>query len=254
MDLRRSTKLPEMTEDERIKAPELQGRAAVLAISLVIAALAGGSIWGWTYAGPLGGLLGVLLGTAVGALAFTIVRAVASGQQFEEPPAPDVRELPPDQAMQVLTALMASSSSSGSYARLELEGGLLAEIAKARARAKTGDLDGALAQLRALQEEHPRSPAVPLEITRVLADHDNYADERRRATTTTITLAIRGGMNRLAAELYEKLDEDKREQLELEATVWGRLAKVFAARNDTANAAACQAREQHLSGQPGQPA
>jgi hypothetical protein len=137
--------------------------------------------------------------------------------------------------MQVLTALMAASAS-GSYARLELEGGLLAEIAKARSRAKGGDLDGALAQLRALQEEHPRSPAVPLEITRVLADHDAYTDERDRATTTTITLAIRGGMNRLAAELYEKLDADKREQLELDDEIAARLAKVIAARSNTAPA------------------
>jgi hypothetical protein len=218
-----------MVDDERIKAPELQGRAAVLAITLVIVALAGGSWWGWSYAGPLGGLLGVLLGTAVGALAFTIVRGVASAQQFGEPTAPDVRELPPDQAMQVLTALMAASAS-GSYARLELEGGLLAEIAKARSRAKAGDLEGALAQLRALQEEHPRSPAVPLEITRVLADHDEHADERQRATKTTITLAIRGGMNRLAAELYEKLGANEREQLELDGEIAARLAKVIAAR------------------------
>jgi hypothetical protein len=230
-----------MDEDDRIKAPELQGPAAVLAISLVIIALAAGSAWGWYYAGPLGGLLGVLLGTAIGALLFTIVRAKASSQQFDEAPAPDVRELPPDQAMQVLTALMAASAS-GSYARLELEGGLLSEIAKARKRAKGGDLDGAMALLRALQEEHPRSPAVPLEITRVLAGHDEHNDERQRATITTITLAIRGGMNRLAAELYEKLDEDKREQLKFDDAVWERLAKVFSARDDSENAAACRAR------------
>ncbi|WP_052548324.1 hypothetical protein [Enhygromyxa salina] len=235
-----------MDEDDRIKAPELQGRAAVVAISLVILALASGSAWGWYYAGPLGGLLGVLLGTAVGALLFTIVRAMASGQQFEEPPAPDVRELPPDQAMQVLTALMAASAS-GSYARLELEGGLLAEIAKARTRAKGGDLEGAMAQLRALQEEHPRSPAVPLEITRVLADHEAHDEERQRAVVTTISLAIRGGMNRLAAELYEKLDQDKRDKLELDDAVWERLAKVFAARDDSEKAAECRARVQSPS-------
>ncbi|PRQ09200.1 hypothetical protein [Enhygromyxa salina] len=232
-----------MDEDERIKAPELQGRAAVLAISLVIIALAGGTAWGWYYAGPLGGLLGVLLGTAIGALLFTIVRAIASGQQFDEPPAPDVRELPPDQAMQVLTALMAASAS-GSYARLELEGGLLAEIAKAKNRAKTGDLDGAMAQLRALQEEHPRSPAVPLEITRVLAGHEAHDEERQRAVVTTISLAIRGGMNRLAAELYEKLDQDRRDKLEFDDVIWERLARVFAARDDSENAAACRARVQ----------
>ena len=230
-----------MEDDERLKAPELQGRAALLAISLVVLALAGGSFLGWRYVGPLGGLLGVLIGAAVGALAFTIIRVISTGQQFEEPPAPDVRELPPDQAMQVLTALMAASAS-GSYARLELEGGLLAEIAKARARAKGGDLDGALAKLRALQEEHPRSPAVPLEITRVLAGHEKYNDERQQAITTTIKLAIRGGMNRLAAELYEKLDENNRSQLELEDKVWERLAKVFTSREDSETAAACQAR------------
>jgi hypothetical protein len=226
---------------ERDETPELRGRAAVLAISLVLVALVGGSLWGWRYAGPLGGLLGVLIGTAIGALAFTIVRASASSGVLDNQAAPDVRELPPDQAVQVLTALMAARASESSV-NLSLEGGLLAEIGKARAQAESGDLAGALAQLKALAQQHPHSPAIPAEQTRLLAGDPSRKDEHTRAASKAITLAIRGGGARLAVEVYQRLDDDGRERLELDDTTWERLAKIFAARGDEATASRLRAR------------
>jgi hypothetical protein len=217
-----------MVDRERALAPELQGRPAGVAIVLVAIALLAGSWWGWSYAGPLGGLLGVLLGTAVGALAFTIVRMLASARRFAERPAPDVRELPPDQAVQVLTAMLGASAGEerGGPA---IGGGLLGEIGKAKARAEAGDLDGALAKLRGLAEEHPRSPAVAAAIVRVLAGASEHAGERLAASRSAIELALRGGMNRLATQVYEQLDAGERAQLGLAADERTRLGKALTA-------------------------
>ncbi len=215
-----------MADEKRTRAPELQGRPAVVAIVLVVVALVAGSWWGWSYAGPLGGLLGILLGTAVGALAFTVVRALASAQRFAERPAPDVRELPPDQALQVLTAMLGANAGEGRTGPA-LAGGLLGEIAKAKARAESGDLDGALAKLRGLAEEHPRSPAVPAAIVEVLARDSTRAAERRAAARSAVSLALRGGMNRLATQIYEQLDASEQAELGLEALERERLGKAL---------------------------
>ncbi len=203
-----------MAEQQRARAPELQGAPAVVAVVLVVVALVAGSWWGWAYAGPLGGLLGILLGTAVGALAFTILRARASARRFAERSAPDVRALPPEQAVQVLSAMLGASAGDerGGPA---LAGGLLGEIAKAQARAQQGDLDGALAKLRGLGEDHPRSPAVPAAIARILAADPSRAGERRAAARSALELALRGGMNRLATQIWAELGADDRAAIEL---------------------------------------
>jgi hypothetical protein len=226
---------------ERDATPELRGRAAVVAISLVVVALVGGSVWGWSYTGPLGGLLGVLLGTAIGAVVVTIMRASASTGALDGRVAPDVRELPPDQAVQVLTALMSGGASEGN-ATLALEGGLLAEIGKARARAEAGELAGALERLEALARQHPHSPAIPAELARLLADDPARTDERTRAASKALALAIRGGGARLAVDVYERLHEAERERLELDDATREQLAKIFAARGDAATATRLRAR------------
>jgi len=209
-----------MADDEATRAPELQGRPAVLAIGLVVVALVAGSWWGWASAGPLGGLLGVLLGSAVGVLGFTVVRATASATRFADRPAPDVRALPPDQAARILTAIMGAPA---------ITAGLLGEIADAQARAQAGDLDGALAKLRGLAEQHPRSPAVPAAITRALAGSTDHAAEHRAAARSAVSLALRGGMNRLAAQVFDELDASVRGELEsaLDSADRERLAKAI---------------------------
>jgi hypothetical protein len=78
-----------------------------------------------------------------------------------------------------------------------LEGGLLAEIGKARAQADAGDLAGALAQLQELARRHPHSPAIPVEQAR-LADDPARKDEH---TSKALVLAIRGGGARLAVDI-----------------------------------------------------
>jgi hypothetical protein len=209
-------------------------------MAVLVVALVGGSAWGFVYAGPLGGLLGVLGGTAIGAVTFTLLRMRSSVGRLDERPAPDVRELPPEQAVQVLTALLNAGASEGRS--LEIGGGLLAEIASARARADAGDLEGALAKLRGLAEQHPRAPAVPAEIARLLAAQTERATERRRAASRAIELAIHGGMFRMAAQLFAELDAEERAAIELPRSGWEQLGKFLAAHGDGALAASCRAR------------
>jgi len=235
--------------DERDKTIEVQGPAAVAAVAIVILCLAAGGFLGWRYTGPLGGLLGVLAGTAVGALSFTIIRARATAQRFDEPPAPDVRELPPDQAVQVLSAMMGASATaaaaeSGVRLQAQVQGGLLGELSKARTRAQSGDLDGALAKLRSLAEDHPRSPAIPAEMVHILADHEDRTDERLAAASTALRMAVSGGLNRLAKRVHDDLDEDERDKLELDAPTWERLATILAANGAEDDAAASSIRAQ----------
>jgi hypothetical protein len=225
---------------ERNATPELRGRAGFLAMSLVLLAIGGGSLWGWMYAGPLGGLLGLLLGTAIGAVVYTIIRAKAATGNLDTRPAADVHELPPDQAVQVLTALMSNASESG--VNLTLEGGVLGELGKVRAQAKSGDLAGALAQLEVLAKQHPHSPAVPAEVVTLLAGDSARTDERLRAASKAITLAVRSGMGRVGIKVYEQLDDAERDQLELDAAVSEQLAKNFATRGDEAAATRLRAR------------
>jgi hypothetical protein len=217
-----------MDDDKPARAPELRGNVAVVAIGAVMIALVAGSWWGWSYAGPIGGLLGILLGTAVGTLVFTIARALSSAERFAERSAPDVRALPPDQAVQVLSAMLgaARADERGGPA---IAGGLLGEIAKAKARADTGDLDGALAKLRGLAEDHPRSPAIPAAIVRLLAAEPAHASERRAAASSAIGLALRGGMNRLATQLHAELDPEDRAALELGPEQRAQLDRALAA-------------------------
>lgn len=225
----------------RSATPQLHGRAAVVAISLAVIAFIGASWWGFVWAGPLGGLLGSLVGILLGSIAFTIIRASAA-PSLDQRPAPDVRELPPDQAMHVLTAMLGASGAAEGRGSPAFGGGLLADIARADTLADAGDLDGALALLRALAEDHPRSPAVPAKIARLLASTNEHRDERVRAASTAISLAIPGGMARLAAQLYDELDDSERAQLKLDDGAWSQLAKVFSSRGEDRHAADCRAR------------
>ena len=234
-----------MANDSEQQTPELQGTKAIVAVVVVVACLVAGSTLGWFTSGPMGGLFGVLVGAAIGALFFTIIRIQASSARFDEKPAPDVRDLPPDQAMQVLAAMMEAGAGESRIGPV-IQGGVLGEIGKARQRAKQGDLEGALAKLRALAEEHPRSPAVPAEMVRLLEGHEDRQEERLRAATKGISLAIKGGMNRLAARIHNELEESQRDNLPLESGTWKQLAKVLDVHHEPDAAESCRMRAEFL--------
>lgn len=231
-----------MAERPRSKPEPLRGTPAVVAIALVVVSIIGGGWWGYSLVGAVGMLLGVMLGGCIGALAFTVIRATAQVDQFAERPAPDVRELPPDQALQVLSALMVARGTGDDGAKTpELGGGLLKDIARARDIAASGDLDGATAKLRALAEAHPRSPAVPAELARVRCEA-NDVEGARANTSRALQLALDGGMNKLAGRLFAELDPDDADHIELDPRAWSQLAKVAALAGNEAGAALCKLR------------
>ncbi|MFV8754688.1 hypothetical protein ACNOYE_29425 [Nannocystaceae bacterium ST9] len=225
------------------RAIELGGAASVIVILAVTLGLIGGGAAGWSSAGPLGGLLGTLLGAAFGVLVFTLVRLAATSKRLRERAAPDLRALPAEQALQILGAIMASSSS-GSSAQPSvpsLASGLLGELAIVRRMAEQGEREGALAKLDALRESNPRAPAIPAERARVLRASSRER-EARSAVRSAIELALHGGMNRLAAQVFvEFVELDQTEPLELDAATRSRLALALAAQGDHAAAQRCQA-------------
>lgn len=178
------------------------------------------------------GLLGALSGVALGVLAHAIARVVVGSRRLRERPAPDVRELPPDQALRVLGAMLAAT---GSGAKPALDAGLLGELARVRKLLDADDPEGALASLELLATKHPRSPALAAERARVLRRLERVP-ESLLATRRAIELALHGGMNRLALQVFDELGELE-PALELDAASWQRLALVLAA-SDRADAAA----------------
>ncbi|WP_157595514.1 hypothetical protein [Plesiocystis pacifica] len=228
-----------MVDANRPKPPDLQGSKAVVVVLVTVLLLIVGGYWGWTQNGPLGAMLGVMLGAALGALIYTVVRVSDHSNRIAEPSAPDVRELPPDQALQVLSALMnAAASASESGASFSL--GLLGEIAAARDKAsKKGDIEGAIKELKRLAEEHPRSSAVSAELSRV---HRMAGDEEaaKKAASEALYLALRGGMNGLALQLFAEFDGA--EELTLEGSYWEQLARILDHADKPEDAAKCRAR------------
>lgn len=227
-----------MIGDPRGRAPDLEqpGSVAAVAVAVVLVGLA--AAWGWTSAGPLGALLGALLGAAVGTVGFAVVRGRTGRDRLAEQVA-DLRQLPPEQSIQVLTALL-ESKRAGSGARLGLQDGLLGGLNRARSRADAGDLDGALSELTSLAEAHPRSPAVPAAELRLLLGREQHQARRRAAASRALTLALPGGMNRLAAELASEIELVDLRALKLSSDHWRLLATVLDRRGEIERAAHCR--------------
>lgn len=225
--------------DER--AIELGSTATAVVIAVTSLGLLGGGALGWNYGGPLAGLLGTSLGVGFGVLAHAIARVVVGSRRLRERPAPDVRELPPDRALQVLGAMLTASGSGSAHGAGEaLRAGLLAELGRVRQQIERGDHAGAIASLDLLRETHPRSAAIEVERARVLRSLGRRP-EALAATRAAIELALRGGLNRLAAQVFGELGELEAE-LELDAASWEPLAKALAAQGDQAGATRCRAR------------
>lgn len=222
------------------------GTSANAVVLLVgsIAALAGG-LAGFRWGGTLPALLGLLSGVALGVLAHAIARVVIGSRRLREQRAPDVRALPPDQALQVLGAMLAATGSSNGAAKPLLDGGVLGELARIRKQLDADDPEGALASLELLATTHPRSPALAAERARVLRRLGRIPDSLA-ASRRAIELALHGGMNRLAVQVLGELGELE-PQLELAATSWARLAQVLAASGNADAAARAEARTQAAS-------
>jgi hypothetical protein len=206
-----------------------------LAIAILIVCMLVGTGLGVASWGMLGGLLGVLAGSSLGLMAYVVLRARSNRGGLSDGKAPDVRGLPPEQALNVLSAMVGKEGGGMAFGSAILNG-----VAEIREQAES-DLHGAIAALEALGKEHPRSPAIPAELAKLHARAEDQASSLA-CSSEAITLGIRGGMNAMAARAFEDLGEisEAHEHLDLDQATRDRLGKALAARGNAAGAAWCR--------------
>lgn len=196
--------------------------------AVVAAAWIGGTAVGWLLGG---GVAAVLLGVATPA-AVAIVLGARRARRFGaalDAPVPDVSALPGRQA---LAALAAATRDAANFDSPQL-----------RALEKLDDDSGgdphrALALAEELMAEHRRSPLVTAEVARRHAAVGNTVQAQRHAGLS-ITLALDGGMNPMAAKLLAEF-RAHRESFELSAAHRRRLAGAATANDDDSGAAWCR--------------
>lgn len=196
---------------------------------IVLLCTGGLGAWGYLASGPMVGVLGALGGALVGFAVYFSMRAISVHRSLEDAAAPQVLSLPPDQALNVLSAMV-----NGDAGRANLASEVLTTLAAISERAQ-GDLEGAIVEAEELRREFPRSPAVPAELAR-LHRKRNAPMAAAACASQAITLALHGGMNAVAARTFAELDAD-RELLELQAREWEALARVLEVREDAEGAA-----------------
>lgn len=211
------------------------GREVSLPGILLVAALAfGGGYWGLAAGGTMVGLLGALGGALVGFAVYFVLRGVRMHRALSDRPAPQVLDLPPDQALSVLSAMV---NRDGGGASLASE--VLTSLAAIKKKSEE-DLDGALVDAEDLRRKHPRSPAIAAELARL---HQKRGAEQStaKAASEAIALALDGGMNSVAGRVFADF-ESARPMLELEKRHWKGLAKVLEAREMEEETKWCLAR------------
>jgi hypothetical protein len=180
------------------------------------------------------GLLGALGGGLVGLAAYYTLRAVRLHRALGDRPAPPLLELPPDQALTVLSAMVNRDGDGPSLASE-----VLTTLAAIKDKSKE-DLDGALVDAEDLRLKYPRSPAIAVELARL---HQARGAEQStaKAASEAITLALDGGMNSVAGRVFQDF-EAARPALELEKRHWQALARVLEARELSEESAWCLVR------------
>jgi hypothetical protein len=193
----------------------------------------GGVAAGWAWGSVLGGLTGFVIGGLVGVMVTALVGYSRAQASLREPPAPAVEMLPPNKALAVLSAAAGAGRDGpgGSEVLSELD-----EI-RSQAGANPG---AALLRADALQKRYPRSPAVAAELAR-LHSSAGREDKANRLAGESIRLALDGGMNTVAASLFEEF-AGSRERLGLDAHRLERLALALDAQGSDELAAWCRER------------
>jgi hypothetical protein len=210
---------------------ELTGFTAGALVLVFVAAVA----LGWLIGGPVGAVAGGAIGAFGGVVAGSW-RGVQRARSMLDVPRVDVRPLPPQQALAVMSAIAGSQSVLGGAT---FRSALLARLEEIREMAPR-DPREALLLASELSDDYPRSPAARGELARRLfAVGDCGAGII--AASEAIALALDGGMNPAAAALFDELGEH-RETIVLRAAHLERLARVLENRDDRTGAAWCRAR------------
>lgn len=174
-----------------------------------------------------GWLLALALFVLVSSVVF--MRALRRNQaMLREPEVPGLSELPPAQAIAVLSALRGP----------QLQSALLTRIEQIE-RTAEHDARSGLAELDALLVEHPRS--VPALLLRARLQFELESDDAAESWSRALALALDGGLNLLAARAFDR-HVAHRERLVLDRRHLEALAKALAAHGHDDDAAWCRAR------------
>jgi len=191
----------------------------------------GGVAAGWAWGSVLGGLTGFVIGGLVGVMITALVGYSRAQAALREPPAPVIDTLPPSKALALLSAAAGAGRDGPGGSEV------LAELDEIRSQAAANP-GAALLRADALRKRHPRSPAVTAELARLhgSAGRDDKANE---LAGESVRLALDGGMNPVAASLFEEFSAS-REHLGLDARLLERLALALDARGSDELATWCR--------------
>lgn len=187
----------------------------------------------------VGGALGYWLGGVLVAIGLAVVASLLAGtamavRRMQRVGAAldsgtDLSGLPPRQALAALGGATGAGAAFDSPQMRALEG---------ITRKAEHDPQGALTDCEKLRDEFPRSPMVAGELSRRFRAVGRE-DAARRIGAEAIELALRGGMNPMAAKLLAELD-DARSLLELSSDRWTQLAGAADAAGDEDAAQWCR--------------
>lgn len=212
-----------MSSSSRPARAELSPTGNVLVIATFIAAGWSGYVLGGLVTGFLSAV-GVTSAFAAGWILFRARQA----DRTRVAAVPDVRNLPPTQALSVMGALV-----DGGAFRSEL----LTELQAIDERIEE-DPRAAHEALEALAEKHPRSPAVRARIARTHLALDDAA-AAAASVSHAIASALDGGMNPMAARLFVEF-EALRDDVELSERHRTALTKTLRAHGHLEAAIACE--------------
>jgi len=191
----------------------------------------GGFGSGWAWGSLLGGLTGFVVGGLLGIMVTAVVGYSRAQASLREPPAAALETLPPDKALAVLSAAAGADRDGPGGSEV------LSELDKIRSQAATNP-GAALLRAEALRKKYPRSPAVAAQLAR-LHGSAGREDKAHGLAGESIRLALDGGMNPVAASLFEEFSPS-REHLGLDAHLLERLALALDARGSDELATWCR--------------
>jgi hypothetical protein len=203
------------------------GAVASIALTTLV-----GFAWGRTFASPLAAWVGALGGALAGFAAIHLARAIRLHRALVGPTPPDVRGLPPEQALAVLTAGLDRDRAARPISDV------LVALARIREQARD-DPEAAIVQAEELRTRWPTSPAIPVELARLhrARGRDGAATV---AASQAIALALRGGMNSVAVAVW--LEHPAPDRIEVAAADRERLARALEAHGRAEAAQACRGR------------
>lgn len=181
-----------------------------------------GALSGFTFGGLPGGLFGAMFGSA-GGIVIVYQLSRQRGRSLDKVVLPT--GISPEHALRLVSAAVSRPDEPV----LDFGSRFLEELNEA---ARYADLSpqAALVAVKKLCDRHPTNPAVWAELARRHRATDE-PDECMAALRRAMSFALRGGMNGMAVRLFKEW-EDRIEDVDLDADVFARLARVLDANGE----------------------